>query len=234
MCRLTYLEFRWAFNNQQTQRGHDEAWGAFKYTGTVRFGDGLIILKRQPVRYQSPSETLANYGTQKNTEEHYHGVWVFEGYMHSRRVIVGRWYSTQDNAEDARLEGIFCLSKQPSARLRWINPFSASFTLIRTDMDFPGTLEGRLGFVTDKHRRRYHMIGRLSLPPILNASNVNICTHKWYIPQSIKTVVQGWCIRWALWTQVLNVLRSYKSKDLEKVWRLECMFPCLTVERLGC
>lgn len=45
--------------------------------------------------------------------------------MHSRRVIVGRWYSTQDNAEDARLEGIFCLSKQPSAHVRWIKALSA-------------------------------------------------------------------------------------------------------------
>lgn len=103
---------------QQTQQDHDQAWGAFKYTGTVRFRDGLITLKREPVSCQSRSKTTANSDTQKNTEENYHGVWTFEGYMYSRRVIVGRWYSSQDNTEDARLEGIFCLSKRPDVLVR--------------------------------------------------------------------------------------------------------------------
>lgn len=86
----------------ETQSIHEQMCGAFKYTGNVRFRDGLIVLKREP----------------KRAEESYYGTWIFQGYLHSRRVIVGRWHSsTSDDGSDRR-EGVFCMSKRPEVMVR--------------------------------------------------------------------------------------------------------------------
>jgi len=84
----------------ETEDDYAKVCGAFRYVGKVRFRDGLITLRREPKH--------ADHADQEG-----HGVWVFNGFMHARQVIVGRWHSTGVLGHDQKLEGIFCISRRP-------------------------------------------------------------------------------------------------------------------------
>jgi hypothetical protein len=97
----------------QTRGDYETMFGAFKYAGTVRFRDGLVVLKRQNVRNFKISPYLDNhYGKQKNADADPHGVWIFEGYLHGRQALVGRWRAMGESTDVGNLEGIFCVSKE--------------------------------------------------------------------------------------------------------------------------
>ncbi|KAI6143482.1 hypothetical protein BKA82DRAFT_4186458 [Pisolithus tinctorius] len=77
----------------ETPRRFQVAWGAYKYIGRVRLSDGLISLTRKPL-------TASEDGS---------GIWVFEGYLQSRRTFVGRWNSL--STDEPGVGGIFSVSK---------------------------------------------------------------------------------------------------------------------------
>lgn len=77
----------------ETPRRFQVAWGAYKYIGRVRLSDGLISLTRRPL-------AAAEDGS---------GIWVFEGYLHSRSTFVGRWNSL--STDEPGIGGIFSVSK---------------------------------------------------------------------------------------------------------------------------
>lgn len=77
----------------ETPRRFQVAWGAYKYIGRVRLSDGLISLTRRPL-------AAAEDGS---------GIWVFEGYLHSRHTFVGRWNSL--STDEPGIGGIFSVSK---------------------------------------------------------------------------------------------------------------------------
>ncbi|KAH7927557.1 hypothetical protein BV22DRAFT_264697 [Leucogyrophana mollusca] len=76
----------------ETPQKYDAAWGAYNFAGRVRLSDGLIILTRKP-------KSAGDAGC---------GTWIFEGYMQSRRVLVGRWRSSGSRDQ---VGGIFSLSR---------------------------------------------------------------------------------------------------------------------------
>ncbi|KAI6037969.1 hypothetical protein EDC04DRAFT_2570531 [Pisolithus marmoratus] len=77
----------------ETPRRFQVAWGAYKYIGRVRLSDGLISLMRRPL----------------DAAEDGSGIWVFEGYLHSRRTFVGRWNSL--GTDEPGVRGVFSVSK---------------------------------------------------------------------------------------------------------------------------
>ncbi|KAI6022925.1 hypothetical protein BKA83DRAFT_4270869 [Pisolithus microcarpus] len=77
----------------ETPRRFQVAWGAYKYIGRVRLSDGLISLTRRPL-------AAAEDGS---------GIWVFEGYLHSKSTFVGRWNSL--STDEPGIGGIFSVSK---------------------------------------------------------------------------------------------------------------------------
>ncbi|KIM89966.1 hypothetical protein PILCRDRAFT_812758 [Piloderma croceum F 1598] len=83
---------------------YDQACGGFRYVGKVRLRDGLIVLKRESV--------------QKSADPACHGSWIFEGYVHARCALIGRWYGATQSANDTRSEGVFCMSKRPDVLVR--------------------------------------------------------------------------------------------------------------------
>jgi hypothetical protein len=97
----------------QTRGDYETMFGAFRYFGTVRFRDGLVVLKRQNVRDFKISRYIDNhYGKQKNADADPHGIWVFEGYLHGQQALVGRWRAMGESADVGNLEGIFCVSRK--------------------------------------------------------------------------------------------------------------------------
>ncbi|KAH7911289.1 hypothetical protein BJ138DRAFT_1239368 [Hygrophoropsis aurantiaca] len=76
----------------ETPQQYDAAWGAYHFAGRVRLSDGLIVLTRKP---KSPGDAGC-------------GTWIFEGYLQSRRAIVGRWRPCGSRDQ---LGGIFSLSR---------------------------------------------------------------------------------------------------------------------------
>jgi len=100
----------------------DAAWGAYIFFGRIRLSDGLVTLTRKPVSRalsDGIGERLTRHDyTKKYAGDEGHGTWIFEGYMHSRRSLVGRWRSF-GGSEHESIGGIFSLTKveEPPARL---------------------------------------------------------------------------------------------------------------------
>jgi hypothetical protein len=85
----------------ETSYEHDQAWGAYNFTGRIRLRDGFITLIREP----------------KNTSDDGLGTWAFEGFLHSRETFVGRWRSSKV-VDERGVRGIFCMSKRPDGKGR--------------------------------------------------------------------------------------------------------------------
>ncbi|KAH9477107.1 hypothetical protein JR316_0011023 [Psilocybe cubensis] len=76
----------------QTLDDYDQAWGGYKFSGRVT-NNGRVLLKRE----------------QKYTDGQQRGVWIFEGYLRSDSLLLGRWrVSGNPSAVD---KGVFSMGK---------------------------------------------------------------------------------------------------------------------------
>jgi len=82
-----------------TDPNHSMAWGQFTFLGRVRSWDGLLAL----VRVSSDSTP---WGQSR---------WVFRGYLHYGKVLVGSWRGMTTDARSIPWEGAFVASKRVEA-----------------------------------------------------------------------------------------------------------------------
>ncbi|KAF8481802.1 hypothetical protein DFH94DRAFT_408329 [Russula ochroleuca] len=80
----------------ETDLNHGMAWGRYTFLGRVRPWDGLIALVRLPA---DPSQ----WGRTR---------WVFRGYLHYGKVLVGSWRGMTTDVESIPWEGPFVASKR--------------------------------------------------------------------------------------------------------------------------
>jgi len=80
----------------ETDPNHGMAWGRFTFLGRVRRWDGMIALVRVPA---GPNQT----GRSR---------WVFRGYLHYGKVLVGSWRSMTTDVASIAWEGPFVASKR--------------------------------------------------------------------------------------------------------------------------
>jgi len=106
----------------KTDPYHGMAWGRFTFLGRVRPWDGLIALVRLPVR-SSPSPAIARglkmflFGfsidcSQADPNQRGRSRWVFRGYLHYGKVLVGSWRGMTMDVDSVPWEGPFVASKR--------------------------------------------------------------------------------------------------------------------------